>query len=130
MTLEEITTAFAMATTMFQPITGQPSDTDLTVICNVLYPLLLDIPYDEDGMHNLIGLIEPTTLYTATCGAHNSLLHRTRLHIPSPTMWQPQSSGHAKRPNMPSWSAALPPTKWLDAQQQNSSAKPSTNLVL
>eukprot|EP00804_Cyclotella_cryptica_P010352 CCRYP_012274-RA/>CCRYP_012274-RA protein AED:0.37 eAED:0.37 QI:0/-1/0/1/-1/1/1/0/366 len=36
---------------------------------DVLYPLLLDILYDEDGTHNLIGLIEPTTSYTATWGA-------------------------------------------------------------
>jgi len=69
MTPEEITTAFATAATAFQPITGQPSDDDLTELRDVLYPLLLDIPYDEDGTHNLIGLIEPTTSYTATWGA-------------------------------------------------------------
>ena len=68
MTPEEITTTFATATTTFQPISGQPSNGDLTAMRDVLYPLLLDIPYDEDGTHNLIGLIEPTTLYTATWG--------------------------------------------------------------
>jgi hypothetical protein len=54
---------------MFQLIAGQPSNDDLTALRNILYPLLLDIPYDEDGMHNLIGLIESPTLYTATWGA-------------------------------------------------------------
>eukprot|EP00804_Cyclotella_cryptica_P011137 CCRYP_020835-RA/>CCRYP_020835-RA protein AED:0.47 eAED:0.47 QI:0/-1/0/1/-1/1/1/0/102 len=57
------------AATTFQPISGQPSDDDLTELRGVLYPLLLDIPCDEGGTHNLIGLIEPTTSYTATWGA-------------------------------------------------------------
>jgi hypothetical protein len=68
MTPEEITTLFAMAATLFQPITGQPTDNDLTAIWDLLYPLLLDIPYNEAGTHNLIGLIEPTTTYTVTWG--------------------------------------------------------------
>ena len=68
MTPEEITTLFATAATTFQPITGQPTDDDLTALRDVLYPLLLDIPYDMDGTHNLIGLIEPTPSYTTTWG--------------------------------------------------------------
>ena len=68
MTPEEITSLFATAATTFQHIAGQPSDDDLTVLRDVLYPLLLDIPYDEDGTHNLIGLIEPTASYVATWG--------------------------------------------------------------
>ena len=68
MTPEEITTLFATAATTFQPIAGQPTDDDLTAFCDVLYPLLLDIPYDMDGTHNLIGLIEPTPSYTTTWG--------------------------------------------------------------
>ncbi len=64
MTPEEITTLFAT----FQTIIGQPTDDDLTAIRDILYPLLLDIPYDEAGTHNLIGLIEPTTTYTDTWG--------------------------------------------------------------
>lgn len=68
MTPEEITTLFATAAAAFQPISGQPTDDDLTAIRDVLYPLLLDIPYDEAGTHNLIGLIEPTTTYTETWG--------------------------------------------------------------
>jgi hypothetical protein len=61
MTPEEITTVFTTAATTFQPISGQPSDDNFTALCDVLYPLLLDIPYDLDGTHNLIGLIKPTT---------------------------------------------------------------------
>lgn len=71
MTPEEITTLFATAAASFQPIAGQPTDDDLTALREVLYPLLLDIPYDEDGAHprhNLIGLVEPTASYTATWG--------------------------------------------------------------
>ena len=69
MTLEEIAALFAMVASAFQPIVGQPSDDDLTALRDVLYPLLLDIPYDKDGTHNLIGLIKPRTSYTATWGA-------------------------------------------------------------
>eukprot|EP00804_Cyclotella_cryptica_P019076 CCRYP_014477-RA/>CCRYP_014477-RA protein AED:0.46 eAED:0.46 QI:0/-1/0/1/-1/1/1/0/220 len=67
MTPEEITTVFATAAMTFQPILGQPRGDNLTV-CDILYPLLLNILYDEDNTHNLIGLIEPATLYTATWG--------------------------------------------------------------
>ena len=69
MTPEEITAAFAVAATTFQPIQGQPTDDDLTALREVLYPLLLDIPYDKHGDHNLIGLVKPTTSYTNTWGA-------------------------------------------------------------
>jgi hypothetical protein len=69
MTPEEITTLFATAAATFPPISQQPTDDDLTALREVLYPLLLDIPYDEDGQHNLIGIIEPTLAYAATWGA-------------------------------------------------------------
>ena len=69
MTPEEITTLFATAAATFPPISQQPSDDDLTALRDVLYPLLLDIPYDEDGQHNLIGIVEPTLSYTTTWGA-------------------------------------------------------------
>ena len=69
MTPEEITTSFSSAAASFQPIVGQPTDNDLTALREVLYPLLLEIPYNEPGSHNLIGLIEPTSSYSATWGA-------------------------------------------------------------
>ena len=68
MTPEEITMLFATASDSFQPVVGQPTDDDLTAIRELLYPLLLDIPYDEAGTHNLIGLLKPTASYTATWG--------------------------------------------------------------
>ena len=68
MTPEEITAIFATAATTFPPFAGQPTDDDLTALRDVMYPLLLDIPFDMDGTHNLIGLIEPTASYTATWG--------------------------------------------------------------
>ncbi len=68
MTPEEITAIFATAAAAFQPIVGQPSDDDLTALRDILYPLLLDIPYTEYAVddpalttHNLVGLIEPVT---------------------------------------------------------------------
>ncbi len=57
-----------MAMASFQPIVSQPTDDNLTVLWKILYPLLLEIPYDEPGTHNLIGIIQPMALYTATWG--------------------------------------------------------------
>ena len=69
MTPEEITALFNTAATTFTPISGQPTDDDLTALREILYPLLLSIPYDEDGDHNLIGLIENPDTYAETWGA-------------------------------------------------------------
>ena len=66
MTPEEITMLFATAAATFQRIAGQPSNNNLTTLRDVLYLLLLNIPYGEDGTHNLIGIIEPSTSYTDT----------------------------------------------------------------
>ena len=62
----------ATAAAFFQPILGQPSDDDLTALRDILYLLLLDIPYMEYAVndlaltaHNLVGLIEPIATYTA-----------------------------------------------------------------
>jgi len=84
MTPEEITSLFATAAASFQPIIGQPTDDDLTALRDVIYPLLIDIPYTEYAIndpaataHNLIGLIEPTATYTA------------RWHEPFPTPVRP-----------------------------------------
>jgi hypothetical protein len=75
MTPEEITSVFATAAAAFQPIVGQPSKDDLTALRDVLYPLLLDIPYTEYAMddpaltaHNLVGLSEPVATYMARWG--------------------------------------------------------------
>jgi hypothetical protein len=63
MTPEEITALFATAATTFQPIIAQPTDDNLTALREVICPWLLDIPYDELGTHNLIGLVKPMITY-------------------------------------------------------------------
>ena len=66
MTPEEIVAKFATALDHFEPITGQPSYTDLTILREAVAPLLLQIPYDETGgKHNLIGLIWSKLVYVA-----------------------------------------------------------------
>ena len=66
MTPEEIVAKFVTALDNFEPITGQPSDTNLTKIWEAVSPLLLKILYDETGgKHNLIGLIRSKLAYVA-----------------------------------------------------------------
>ena len=70
MTPKEIVVKFADAIEQFEPIDGQPSDTDLTRILEVVAPLLLQIPYNETGgTHNPIGLIWTVAVYTTRYGA-------------------------------------------------------------
>ena len=58
MTSEEIVAIFATALDNFEPITGQPTNTDLTRLWEAVAPLLIQIMYDKTGRkHNLIGLI-------------------------------------------------------------------------
>ena len=54
----------------FELIDGQPSNTDLTLIREVVVTLLLQILDDETGgTHNLISLNWPVTAYTTRYGA-------------------------------------------------------------
>ena len=70
MTPEEIVAKFAHSLNQFEPITGQPSDSNLTRIREAVAPLLLQIPYDKMGaIHNLTGLIRPEAEYVARYGA-------------------------------------------------------------
>ena len=69
MTPEEIVAKFAHALDNFEPIDGQPSDTDLIRLQEAVIPLLLQILYDETGtVHNLIGLIRPESTYVTRYG--------------------------------------------------------------
>jgi hypothetical protein len=71
---KEITALFAKTPAMILPILGNPKDDDLTALCKVLTPLLLSIPYNEDGvtpLHNLIGLIKPPMAYLTTTAITN-----------------------------------------------------------
>ena len=66
---EEIVAKFANSLKQFELIAGQPSDTNLTRIREVVAPLLLQIHYDETGaVHNLIGLIWTEAAYITRCG--------------------------------------------------------------
>ena len=60
---------FAHSLEQFEPIAGQPSDSDLTRIREVIAPLLLQIPYDKTGvLHNPIGLFRPEAAYIMRYG--------------------------------------------------------------
>jgi hypothetical protein len=69
MSPEEIVAKFVEAADLFEPIQGQPSDVDITLIREVLTPILLQIPYDEaEAQDNLIGIILGDVKYTAKYG--------------------------------------------------------------
>ena len=56
---------FADVLEKFEPIDGQPSNTDLMQIQEVVAPLLLQIPYNKTGgANNLIDLIRLVVAYT------------------------------------------------------------------
>ena len=56
MTPDEIVSKFLVALDNFEPITDQPSDSDLTRLREAIALLLLKIPYDKTGgVHHLIG---------------------------------------------------------------------------
>ena len=60
---------FAHSLDNFDPIDGQPSDSDLTRLRVAVAPLLLQTPYFETGMvHNLIGLIRTEAAYATRYG--------------------------------------------------------------
>ena len=69
MTPDEIVRKFAKAIDNFEPITEQPSNTDLTRLREAFTPLLLQIPYDKmGGNHNLIGIIRSKSAYVKRYG--------------------------------------------------------------
>ena len=69
MTSKDTVAKFANALEQFELIDGQPSDTKLTQIREVVVTLL-QILYDEmGGTHNLISLIRPMAAYTTCYGA-------------------------------------------------------------
>ena len=67
---KEIVAKIAHSLKQFEPISGQPSNSDLTTIREVVAPLLVQVPYDETGaVHNLVGLIRPEAAYIMCYGA-------------------------------------------------------------
>ena len=58
MNMEEFQSLFAARLDAFDPILGQPTNDDLTQLCEELTTILLPIPYDvEEGIHNLMGIV-------------------------------------------------------------------------
>ena len=69
MTPDEIVSKFSVALNIFEPITDQPSDSDLTRLREAIAPLLLQIPYDDmGGVHNLIGIVWAKPAYLKRYG--------------------------------------------------------------
>ena len=69
MTPDEIVSKFSAALDNFEPITDQPSDSDLTRLREAISPLLLQIPYDETGgTHNLIRIFRENPDYLKRYG--------------------------------------------------------------
>ena len=69
MSPEEIVAKFVEAADLFEPIQGQPSDIDITLVRKVLTPILLQIPYDEaEAKDDLISIILGDVKYTAKYG--------------------------------------------------------------
>ena len=70
MTPKEIVSKFAHSLEQFQPISGKPSESNLTIIREVVAPFLLQIPYDESGaVYNLIILIRTEAAFITRYGA-------------------------------------------------------------
>ena len=84
---EEIVAKFAHALDNFEPINGQPSDTELTRLQEAVAPLLLQIPYDETGVvHNFIVLIRTEAAYVA---CHNKAFPEpTRVGAYNPNIYK------------------------------------------
>ena len=69
MTQDDIVSKFLVALDNFEPITDQPSDSDLTRLREAINPLLLQIPYDKTGgVHNLIGIVQAKPAYLKRYG--------------------------------------------------------------
>ena len=66
---EDVATLFTEASELFTSIVGQPTDADIHELRKVLFPILLDIPYDmAEGKKNLVGLISNDTDYNTDYG--------------------------------------------------------------
>jgi hypothetical protein len=69
MTPDAITLLFKEARDTFPPIEGKPTDDDLQSICKKLFPILMEIPYDQlGGTHSLVGILTDTMRYTTDHG--------------------------------------------------------------
>ena len=69
MKAEVIQALFLDAQAVFEPLSGQPSDTDLTRLRDAITSILYPISYDEElGVLNLVGVILTTAGYKSKYG--------------------------------------------------------------
>ena len=62
---DDIFTLFTEILKAFDPISGQPTESHLVELCEVISQILLSIHYDrENVIHNLTGLIQDPKMYT------------------------------------------------------------------
>jgi hypothetical protein len=72
MTPNAITLLFKEARDTFPPIKGKPTDDDLQLIRKKLFPILMEIPYDQlGGTRSLVGILTDATRYAANHGSAN-----------------------------------------------------------
>ena len=65
MLTDKISTLFTEAFNKFDPIAGQPTDSHLVELREVLSQTLLVIPYDKENRgHKLVGIIQDPRTYT------------------------------------------------------------------
>ena len=63
---EDAPLLFADLASTYEAIIGQPSDSDIVKMREVISEVLYQIPYDDEkGIHNLVGLIQDKTSYLA-----------------------------------------------------------------
>ena len=63
---EDAPLLFAELDSTYEVIIGQPSDSDIVKMREVISEALYQIPYnDEKGIHNLVGIIQDKTSYLA-----------------------------------------------------------------
>ena len=62
---EDVSILFADLGSTFEPITGQPIDSDIVKMREVISEVLYQTPYDDEhGVHNLVGLIPDKESYS------------------------------------------------------------------
>ena len=92
MTPKAIMALFADAAMHYTPNGSNPSDNDLTAMQGNLTLLLLAIPYDKAGTHNLIDLIKSTASYTATemPSCNQTACHPITWQLLPTPLWSPR----------------------------------------
>ena len=122
MSPKENVAKFVEAADLFEPISGQPPDVDITLICETLTPILLQIPYDKDEvLDNLVGIILVEEKYSAKYGKpsnHQNEWERTMSCSPTT---QSQSFEQKGKRDGGQKGSIVPPTKQHIRKQRASS---------